>query len=97
MSFGFMLAHQHEHSHEHAEHCHHHSPSDEHAEPQHDDCTYCFLYYHQLISQSPTYSWESNPGEFEKKVSLSTDLPSQVIIKRYFSKGLRAPPASENS
>lgn len=97
MSFGFMLVHQHEHTHEHADHCHHHSTTDDHADHQHDDCTYCFLYYHQLISQSPTYSWESNPGEFERNVSYSIDLPSEVNIKRYYTNGLRAPPALKNS
>ncbi|MVZ66098.1 hypothetical protein GQF61_09535 [Sphingobacterium sp. DK4209] len=98
MSFSLMLTHQHHHIHQDSEHCHH-SNNKEQTTHQHEDadCTYCFLYYHQLVSQAPTYSWVSNPGEFDRNLCLSTELPAQVMVKRYYSKGLRAPPVLENS
>ncbi len=100
MSFSLMLTHQHHHIHPENETCHH-SDSDKKEQRTHQhqdaDCTYCFLYYHQLVSQTPTYSWVSNPGEFDRNLCLSTDLPVQVLVKRYYSKGLRAPPVLENS
>lgn len=94
LSFGFMLSHKHDHENTNScshSHCGEDNTSDDKQHPA-ENCSYCFLYYSQAIDALPAFHWESQPGGFNTNFIYPTTRSQNVVVKRYFSKGLRAPP-----
>jgi len=75
--------------HKHADHDH----SNQNQQPFDSiDCHYCFVFFHQHVDQIPTYQFQiPSFTTFEIDFGLGKPLAGP-IIRKFFIKGLRAPP-----
>lgn len=79
--------------HTHHQH-HHHSHEEDHQHHDQSDCYYCYLFFHQQVDKIPTYHFNFASGaNFEIKFDTTNPI-EQLIIRKIFIKGLRAPPRS---
>jgi len=81
------------HTHEHTSHdCAHHDAHSHSTDHSHEDCTYCFLFYHQQVDQLFQWNWENKAAEWPIE-KISPSLYHEGIVSRQrIPYSLRGPP-----
>ncbi len=97
LSLGLISFHTHEHtSHDCAHHGHAHAEDQAHshsADHSHEDCTYCFLFYHQQVDQLFQWNWENKAVEWPIEKFSPSLYHEGIVSRQSIPYSLRGPPS----